>query len=185
MATGRAVPEKGLDRLLFAVKELLPLPGWRLVIDSDGPELKDLKNTAQKLGLADRVEFAGWLPGDQHEALFRKSSVVVVPSVWPEPFGLVGIEAMSYAKPVVAFAVGGIPEWLKDKETGFLVCPYNVKEMAGKISTLIRDPEKAAAMGQSGLSAASQNFSAAIHLQKLLDLYAELIKNSSLQSKGA
>jgi glycosyltransferase involved in cell wall biosynthesis len=171
MATGRAVPEKGLDRLLFAVKELSGIEGWKLIIDSDGPGLAKLKTLARKLDLTGRVEFTGWLPPDQHETLYQKSSVVAVSSVWPEPFGLVGIEAMSYGKPVVAFAVGGIPDWLKNGETGFLVEPENIKKFAEKLKFLIQNPDQAFRMGMSGFEACQRLFSAKKHLQKLFSVY--------------
>ncbi len=187
MATGRAVPEKGLDRLLFAVKEILHVPGWKLVMDTDGPSLPALKRLAGKLGLKEKVEFPGWLNPVAHEDLYRKSSLVVVPSVWPEPFGLVGIEAMSFGKPVIAFRVGGIPDWLENGKNGFLIEPYDTKQMAEKISFLLQQPEKAAQFGVAGREAAAHKFNSELHIKRLLNIYGQLAENFSKrpQFKGA
>ena len=69
------------------------------------------------------VEFAGWLHQDALTLRLASTDVVVMPSLWPEPFGLVGPEANRHGVPVVAFATGGIPEWLHDGVNG---CPRPV-----------------------------------------------------------
>lgn len=177
LATGRVVGEKGLDRLLLAVTQMRTKKDWRLYIDGDGPVLKELKKKASVLKLDDRVEFTGWLPPAQHWDLFRRSNVVVVPSLWPEPFGLVGIEAMSFGKPVIAFNVGGIPDWLTHDETGFLIEPYNVEAMAEKIDALLDHPDLAKRLGENGRLQAEKKFQTETHVAKLLRVYEEVKKS--------
>ncbi len=169
---GRVVREKGLDRLLSALS-LVRTP-WRLVVCGDGMDLGRAKRLAHRLGLSGRTEFAGWADRKQHFGYYWQASVVVVPSVWPEPFGLVGIEAMSCGKPVVAFNVGGIPEWLEDGVTGFLVRPYDVEEMAEKISYLLEHPDMAHQMGIRGRTRVEQQFNTENHITRLLEIYREV-----------
>src|SRR5262249_14827019 len=109
---GRVVAEKGLDALLRAFA-LVTRPS-RLAVVGDGLALARAGALAGGLGLGERVEFAGWATGARLARYYREAAVLAVPSLWPEPFGLVGLEAMSYGLPVVAFGVGGIPEWLED-----------------------------------------------------------------------
>lgn len=168
---GRVVREKGLDRLLSAVS-LVRTP-WRLIVIGDGMDLGRAKSITRSLGLTDRVKFTGWADREQHLPFYRDASVVVVPSIWPEPFGMVGIEAMSYGKPVVAFNVGGIPEWLEDRVTGFLVKPYDVKEMAKRIDYLLEHPEVAREMGMRGRKRVEHEFNKEKHLSHLLKIYEE------------
>ena len=169
---GRVVREKGLEHLLSAVS-LVRTP-WRLIVGGDGMDLGRAKRIAHSLGLSGRIEFAGWADSEQHLRFYREASVVVVPSIWPEPFGMVGIEAMSYGKPVVAFNVGGIPEWLEDGATGFLVKPYDVKEMAEKISYLLEHPQTAHEMGMRGRKRVEQEFTEENHIARLLEIYGEV-----------
>ena len=170
---GRVVREKGLSYLL-SILSLVQTP-WRLVVDGDGPDLGRAQRLAAKMGLEDQIEFVGWAPREKHLAYYRQASVVVVPSVWPEPFGMVGIEAMSYGKPVVAFRVGGIPEWLEDGVTGFLIKPYDVKEMAEKVSYLIEHPGIANEMGMRGRKRVEQEFNQEKHISTLLEIYRDVI----------
>ena len=172
--SGRVAPQKGLDVLLRSLQHLTS--PFRLVVDGDGQDLGKARKLACELGLADRVEFAGWAPKEKHLACYRRASVVVVPSVWPEPFGMVGIEAMSYGKPVVAFNVGGIPDWLEDGKTGFLVTPYDVKEMAEKISYLLEHPDMAREMGLRGRTRVEQDFNKDKHISALLGIYKEVME---------
>jgi len=168
---GRVVREKGLDHLLSALS--LVCTPWRLVVCGDGPDLSRVKRLAHRLKVDRCIEFAGWTDRKLLLQLYREALVVVIPSLWPEPFGMVGIEAMSYGKPVVAFNVGGIPEWLKNGETGFLVKPYDVKEMAEKINYFLEHPDVAREMGMRGRKRVEQEFNKENHITRLLEIYRE------------
>ncbi len=171
--TGRVVKEKGLDKLLHALT--LVRSEWRLIVDGDGSDLNNAKQLAQKLGLTHRIEFVGWADKERHLQHYRQASLIVVPSVWPEPFGLVGIEAMSYAKPVIAFRVGGIPQWLDDKVTGFLIEPYDVKMMADQIDYLLTHKPEAQTLGSNGRSKVEKEFIAERHVERLLNVYKQVM----------
>jgi len=101
--------------------------------------------------------------------------VVVVPSRWPEPFGIVGIEAMAHGRPVVAFGVGGIPEWLTDGVGGFVVPPADVATMAGRIVSVLANPAEAEAMALRGRARVLRDFSEEAHLAKLVPLYERAV----------
>jgi glycosyltransferase involved in cell wall biosynthesis len=111
----------------------------------------ELKAQAARLGVSDRVCFTGWRFGpemmpDVHRAL----AVLVLASVEPEPFGLVLLEAMATATPVIATAAGGPIEICVDGETGLLVPPRDAAALARAITALVRDPARAHAMGEAG-----------------------------------
>jgi glycosyltransferase involved in cell wall biosynthesis len=91
---------------------------------------------------------------------------------------MVGIEAMSFSKPVVAFNVGGIPDWLEDGVTGFLVKPYDVGEMAEKIGYLLEHLEVAEEMGSKGRKRVEQDFNKDKHVSSLLQIYKEVLENN-------
>lgn len=164
---GRIVPEKGLSYLLRAMRLLGP--AVRLVVNGDGPGRRDAIDLARNLGLERRVEFTGWTNRRALFASYQAADVVVVPSVWPEPFGLVGIEAMAYSKPVVAFRSGGIPEWLEDGETGYAVEPGDVAGLARRTADLLADPVLRLQMGYAGRRRACRDFSRDRHLAAIFD----------------
>ena len=169
---GRVVPQKGLDLLLQSLHRARP--DARLVVAGDGPDLGRARRLAQSLGVESRVRFAGWVDEGALADLYRRADVVAVPSRWPEPFGLVGLEAMSHGKPVVAFDVGGIGEWLEDLRTGFLVPPHDCALLARRIDELLGDPDRARALGAGGRARALQEFGEAAHVDRLLASYAEV-----------
>jgi len=171
--SGRIVRTKGLDLLLEALSYVREK--FTLIVAGDGPDLERSQVLCRQLGLDDTVRFVGWCDPDSHAGNYRQASLLVVPSVWPEPFGMVGIEAMSYGKPVVAFNVGGIPEWLEDGATGFLVKPYDVKEMAEKINYLLEHPDVAHQMGMRGRTRVEQEFNRETHITRLLEIYKEVM----------
>ncbi len=154
---GRLSPEKGVDRLLGAVALL---PGrWRLKIAGQGPEEEGLRRLAERLGVAERVDWLGHRSYEELGRLYREARLLVVPSVWDEPFGLVGLEAMAHQLPVVAFDVGGASEWLRDGQVGMLVEPDSPRSLAGAISTLLEDPARTQALGEAGRRLVSERFS--------------------------
>jgi glycosyltransferase involved in cell wall biosynthesis len=81
---------------------------------------------------------------------YARSSIVVVPSLWQEPFGLVLLEAMASRKPVVAYRSGAVPEIVADGETGFVVEKGNVEQLAQRVLDLLKDPGLAGKMGEAG-----------------------------------
>ena len=177
---GRLVREKGVEQLLYALKSVRNLSN--LTIAGDGPERVRMETLCQEMGLSDRVCFVRWAHFAEREKLYREASVVVVPSIWPEPFGIVGIEAMSYGKPVVAFRVGGIPEWLEDGTTGFLIPPFELHQMAEKIDLPLSDQNLAQRMGESGRKKVERQFVEEQHLPLLLKTYESVMQRSTLAS---
>jgi len=169
---GRLTREKGVDFLFDA---LAKLEGeWTCTIVGDGMAAPALRADAARLGISGRVTFAGWLNGRALEAEFTNASVVVVPSRWPEPFGIVGIEAMAHRRPVVAFRVGGIPEWLSDGTAGFAVAPFDTRAFSERLHWLLSHPAEAAAMGLAGRARVERDFHADAHLSRLMPIYQEL-----------
>jgi glycosyltransferase involved in cell wall biosynthesis len=139
------------------------------VISGSGFELPRLRLLADRLGLASRVEFKGDFP--RAAELYPEASLVVLPSLWAEPFGLVGPEAMAHGIPVVASRVGGVPEWLTDGETGFLVEPKDVDALAARINTLLGDPSLAERLGRNAREEAARRFT----LKRYVDSYLTLL----------
>jgi glycosyltransferase involved in cell wall biosynthesis len=137
-----------------------------LVVAGDGPERAAMEALANSLRV--RAEFLGWVSAVRRTALMREADVLVIPSVWPEPFGLVGVEAGCVGLPTVAFAVGGIPDWLLAGETGELA-PGDRPDPASLAEALVRalaDRVRLARMRE-GAWRMSQRFSLATHVKGL------------------
>jgi len=161
--------EKGVHLL---VEALTSLPHARLVIAGDGPEQSSLEAHVRREGLAGRVTFTGWIEPSEVARHISLAAAVVVPSIWPEPFGMVGIEAMAHGRPVVAFDVGGIREWLLPGETGLLAPPADVAGLRRSLAQLMNDREFAARLGRRGRAVAEQRFTAEIYRDALLSVLA-------------
>jgi glycosyltransferase involved in cell wall biosynthesis len=162
---GRISSNKGLDTLLRAL--VLVRERWdRLIVSGDGWALPDCRRLSAKLGLDPKVSFRGWCGSDEIFRVLENARVVAVPSSWPEPFGMVGIEAMARARPVVASRAGGIPEWLDDGDTGLLVEAGSEQSLARAIDVLLADPDRAASMGREGWQRA-ERFSLEEHIGRL------------------
>ncbi len=115
---GRLVDTKGAEVLIRAVPGAESRLGRKLhlTIAGDGSERSKLQSLAQKLGIS--ADFPGWVQGSEKVQLLRDADLLVMPSLWPEPFGLAGIEAGNLGVPAVGFALGGIPDWLIPGESG-------------------------------------------------------------------
>lgn len=166
---GRITAEKGLELLLDAITRVTG--DWHLNVVGDGIGMAQARARVAAMPLGSRVTFHGWLRDEALAAAYREAAVVVVPSRWPEPFGIVGLEAMALGRPVVAFGVGGIPDWLTDGEGGFLIEPESVDQLASGMTRILDDPAGAAAMAARGRARVLREFSESAHLQQLLPLY--------------
>lgn len=134
---GRLGPQKALGVLLRA---LVDLPDVTLALAGDGPERAALEHTAHDLGLDGRVRFLGAVPRDRVLRLFRAADVSVLPSAW-ENFPHTVVEALAVGCPVIATAVGGVPEAVTDGENGLLVPPNDPAALAGAIARFLADDE--------------------------------------------
>jgi glycosyltransferase involved in cell wall biosynthesis len=161
---GRVLATKGVDVLLNAVAAL---PGVSAAIAGDGPDRQALESLAAGLGIADRVDFVGWVSAERRLELYRASRVLAFPARWQEPFGLVGVEALAAGLPVVASEVGGIPHWLEDGQGGFLVPPGDAGALAGALAQVLGDEGERRRMAALGPGIAAR-FSVERHLELLL-----------------
>ena len=161
---GRLTSSKGVDVLLEA---LALLPGVTAVVAGDGPDRAELEALAAGLGLGERVRFTGWVDADAAASLLWSSRVLALPSLWDEPFGIVGLEALGAGLPVVGSAVGGIPSWLEDGVTGLLVPPGDAPALAGALRCSL-DGDALARSVAAAAPAVAARFSRERHLESLL-----------------
>ena len=154
---GQILRGKGVDVLLESLA-LLTTP-FEAVIIGDGNHRAQCELLSRKLGLSDRVHFTGFIPQPEIMRYYRESSVAVISSIWPEPFGAVGLEAMRCGLPVVGFDAGGIKEWLIDGVNGYLVPWMDRSQYARRLEELLQDKALARTMGERGRRLANERFS--------------------------
>lgn len=162
---GSLIRGKGVDLLIRALARL-EIP-FQLDIVGSGKSETELRALVSKLQLDDRVEFVGWVSHQDLPSYYNEARVVAIPSCWPEPFGLIGQEAMRCARPVVAFDVGGIPDWCDTGVTGFIVPEQDVAAFAKALERLLTDFELAREMGRNGLRKVETQFSFEANLDKV------------------
>ncbi|MBN3925525.1 glycosyltransferase family 4 protein [Nostoc sp. NMS4] len=178
---GRIVSDKGLEWLL---KTLIHTnPKIQLDIAGEGWERPRLEKLASTLGLNKRITWHGWCDSDKLDKLYQQCFAVIFPSVWPEPAGLVTLEAYSRYRPVIGSAVGGIPEHLRDGETGILVPGNNIQKLADAINELYIDREKSRYMGEQGHALLMKEFTMAAHVNNLRTIYARTIAEFPSKAK--
>ncbi len=164
---GRMTPLKGGDVLVRAAARASRLLGRpvRLLMAGDGPQKDAWRRLASSLRV--ELELTGWVAHDDRARVYGRGALVAVPSVWPEPFGLVGLDAASLGRPAVAFDVGGIRDWLTDGLNGRLVDAGAGEEgLARALASLLGDPVERARMGRSALEV-SRRMSLAAHIERL------------------
>jgi glycosyltransferase involved in cell wall biosynthesis len=196
-ATVQAAPEEDRELRLLFVGRMIGLKGGRIMLDAlplvaaslkrplaltfvgDGSDRMRWEQKARWTQAANtdlNIEFTGWLDSSQLEQLMLSSDLLVVPSTWPEPFGLVGVEAGSHGLPAAAFAVGGIPEWLSDGVNGRLAPgdPPSAAGLARAIVECVRDPAELARLGAGARKLASR-FDLNEHIDALQMIFEKVI----------
>ncbi|WEX10629.1 glycosyltransferase family 4 protein [Chelativorans sp. AA-79] len=175
---GRLAPEKGIATLIRAAA----LAKQKLVIAGTGPEEAPLRELARTSG-AD-VTFAGYVSGEKLFRLIGEARALVLPSEWYENAPISILEAYALGKPVVGSDIGGIPEMIKEGETGYTAkagSPEDLARVIGVVASL--PPSRRAEMGLRGRGWISTEFSAASHRQRMLDLYAGLVSPETAEAR--
>lgn len=180
IALGRWVADKGFDTLLHAADEIRHvMPNLDVILAGDGPESGTLHQLVDTLNLRDTVRFTGWIPPDSVPTAIEQASLVVVPSRWQEPFGLVALQAMQAGRAVVASRVGGLPELVDHGRTGHLVSPDQPTMLAESILRALDDPHRLATLGINGRARAERLFSWQRCVASYQTLYEETLSSTS------
>jgi glycogen synthase len=178
LCLGRLVEQKGFDVALQAFAAArAAVPGVRLVIAGDGPERGPLEARARQLGVAEEVDFLGWVHPQQTGALIDSATAVLMPSR-REPMALVGLETALRARPLIATRVGGTIELVADGESGLLLAVDDAPALSRAVVRLLRDPAAAAAMGGAARARALRLFPWHAHLAAYLALYERVGRRS-------
>ena len=179
---GRFTPWKGHEVFLRAaalVAKDFPQVRFAIVGDSDTPRNVAYKNRlralAQELGIMEKIRWTGFVSPVQ--PLIAALDLVVVPSVRPEPFGRVLVEAMAMERPVVATNHGG-PVDILAEGGGILVPPSDAPAQAAAIARLIEDDKKRLAMGKVARAQVLKRFSIGAHVDAFVKLYDELLSEA-------
>jgi len=194
-ATAEVMPAENRELRLLYVGRMIRMKGGAIMLDAfalaaaslgrplkatfagDGPDRVQWEQKSRRVQAANpnlNIEFSGLLDSARLDQLMLDSDLLVVPSTWPEPFGLVGPEAGLHELPAAAFAVGGIPEWLSDGVNGHLAPgdPPSAAGLARAIVECLRDPAKLARLRKGARELASR-FDLDAHLNALLAILTE------------
>ena len=166
---GQVIRGKGVDVLLESLAKVTA--PFECVILGDGSQRAECERLSERLGLQSRVHFAGFVPQARIAGYYRDASLAVMSSLWPEPFGATGLEAMRCGLPVVAFDAGGIREWLLDGVNGFLVPWMDRAAFAARVDTLLQDKALARRLGENGRQAANERFNFSAYIDGLENLF--------------
>lgn len=155
LLVGSLQARKGVDVLLRALAEGSDLGDWACTIVGGGPDRQKLERLTDELGLAGKVEFRGGLPYEEVAQAYRRAHVLVVPSVFgpggrAEGIPTVIMEALAHCRPVIASELTGIPELVRDGETGYLFPPGNSAALGRALERIRDDPETATALAERG-----------------------------------
>ncbi len=175
---GRLSHTKGVPHLVRAMADLPEASRPKLVIAGDGHARDETESAIAACGLEKQTELLGWCEGEELSWLYENCSMLVVPSVWDEVFGIVGLEAMAAKKPVVAYDVGGISQWLVDDETGYLVPPKDEAQLGARIEELLAKPGEARRLGENGYARFREQFTVREQAQNLRSVYEKAIDNA-------
>jgi len=172
VALGRLHPNKGLDVLIRAAREV---PGLHVWIAGEGPERETLQRLVDELGLGDRVKFLGWR--NDRASLFKTADFCVYPSR-EEPFGNVVVEAWASGTPLLTTASTG-PRWLvRDGEDALMTPVDDVEALAAGMRTLIASPELRGSLAAAGRRRVQEEFSEAAIVAQYVALFERVTRKA-------
>lgn len=173
LLVGRIVPHKGVEHFIEAARSL---PGVELLVAGEGSSLESMEHLARSLGVQDRIRFLGRVSQENLPKLYAACDVFVLPSVSRlEAFGIVALEAMASAKPVVVADIPGVREVIDDGRDGLLADPVNPQDLAAKIERLLADPALRAEMGKRGREKVLASFTQERVADQVLEVYRSVL----------
>ena len=178
---GQVIRGKGVDALMRALAKVRGR--FECLVVGDGNHRSKCERLAGKLGLGEKVKFQGYVLPGQLKQYYLEATVFAMSSLWPEPFGMAGPEAMRYGLPVVAFEAGAIGEWLKDGDNGFLVRWNDTDAFAERLSRLLNDKDLAREMGRRA-SASIQRFDYGGQIDALERLFGSVCRAPATKAAG-
>lgn len=175
LCLGRLAPEKGFDLALAAFASISrQFPGARMIVAGDGPARGALERQAAALGIADRVEFVGWVHPERVSELINTTTLLMMPSRL-ESLPLAALQGGMLARPIIATRTGGIPEVVVDHVTGLLVEPEDGAALAEAVAFLLSHPDTAVRMGEAARMRVQTFFAWKPHVDAYDALYRRLI----------
>ena len=188
--TGRLVEKKGIEYVINAVANLVPIyPRLRYKIIGEGVLRPYFTKLIQELKLADNVELMGWCNETEIVEILKNTHIFVAPSITAAdgnqdaPINVLK-EAMAIGLPVVSTYHGGIPELVEDGKSGFLVAEKDVVSLADKIGYLIEHPELWSVMGQAGRKFVLQHYNLDQLNDDLINIYRSLVNSDKIAANS-
>jgi len=184
LSVSRLERNKGYHILAAALAKLrdrLP-PHWRWLLVGQGKERAALEAQARALGIAEHVVFAGRLDDTELHSLYEEIDLVVHPTLY-EGSSLVTLEALIHKKPIIASAVGGIPDKVFDGRNGYLVRPGDVDDLVAKLLLTLDQRDRWPAWGEESVRIVTSTFDWPVVARKTKVLYEELLEQSPLRSR--
>jgi glycosyltransferase involved in cell wall biosynthesis len=169
---GRMTTLKGGELLIRAVRHAGEQSGRaiQLTMIGDGPQRQEWEALASRLNIA--ATFTGWLSGGDRWKVLARASVVALPSLWPEPFGLVGLEAGALGVPAIAVDAGGVRQWLRPGVNGVGVgSPATERTFGAALASMLADRAALATL-RAGAYRVAQEMTLAAHVDRLEQVFA-------------
>jgi len=154
-----------------------------LKIIGDGPLRKDMEKMVNEKGL-DNVSFLGYRRGEELKRPIQRAMAVVIPSRWYENYPRSVIEAFALGKPAIGSRIGGIPELVRDGQTGLTFEPGNAEDLRAKIKELLANPDKIIEMGKNARAFVEERLNPEAHYQGLMKIYELAMEKSRRRING-
>ena len=180
----RLVYEKGIHLVVQAAPRVLnECPRARIIIAGKGPEADNLQQQARNLGVADRINFIGFISDVDRNRFFQVADCAIFPSLY-EPFGIVALEAMALGCPLIVSDVGGFSEVVKHAETGIKIYPDNVDSTAWGIVHALNHPDWAKKHAANACQSVREVFSWPRIATLTLDVYRRVLDQYAGREPG-
>lgn len=170
---GRLSKEKGILNLINAFTKLKE---GKLYIAGEGPEKETIEKIIKENNLEDRIKLLGFLNADQMKDTIRKCKFVIVPSIWYENCPYSVMETLAIGKPVIGANIGGIPELVKNEQSGLTYKYDNIDDLANKMETLFNNEDLVTKYGVNAKKQANELYGKDIYYKNIMSIYEKLVK---------